>query len=33
VDDTVSTFNWPYYVEVTKSLVGLAAHQAGITSP
>jgi Zn-dependent M28 family amino/carboxypeptidase len=33
VDDTVSTFNWPYYEQVTKSLVGLAAHQAGITSP
>jgi hypothetical protein len=33
VNDTVSTFNWPYYEQVTKSLVGLAAHQAGITSP
>jgi hypothetical protein len=31
VTDTVSTFNWPYYEQVTKSLVGLAAHQAGIT--
>jgi len=28
--DTVSTFNWSYYLSVTKSLVGLAAHQAGI---
>ncbi len=33
VTDTVYTFNWPYYEEVTRSLVGLAAHQAGITSP
>jgi Zn-dependent M28 family amino/carboxypeptidase len=33
VDDTVYTFNWIYYEQVTKSLVGLAAHQAGITSP
>jgi hypothetical protein len=32
VNDTVSTFNWPYYLSVTKSLVGLAAHQAGIVS-
>ena len=31
VTDTVSTFNWPHYEQVTKSLVGLAAHQAGIT--
>jgi len=31
ITDTVSTFNWPYYEQVTKSLVGLAAHQAGIT--
>lgn len=30
ITDTVSTFNWPYYEQVTKSLVGLAAHQAGI---
>ena len=29
-NDKVSTFNWPYYVSVTKSLVGLAAHQAQI---
>ena len=33
VTDTVYTFNWSYYEQVTKSLVGLAAHQAGITSP
>jgi len=33
VDDTVSTLDWSYYEQVTKSLVGLAAHQAGITTP
>jgi Zn-dependent M28 family amino/carboxypeptidase len=33
VDDTVYTFNWIYYEQVTKSLVGLAAHQAGISRP
>ena len=31
VDDTVLTFTWPYYVEMTKSLVAVAAHEAGIT--
>jgi hypothetical protein len=30
VNDTVSTFNWPYYVQMTKSLVAVAAHEAGI---
>jgi len=30
VNDRVSAFNWPFYVATTKSLVGLAAHQAGI---
>ena len=29
-NDKVSTFNWPYYVGVTQSLVGLAAHEADI---
>jgi len=32
VNDTIDTFNWPYYVQVTRSLVGLAAHQAQIIS-
>jgi hypothetical protein len=30
--DTIDTFNWPYYVQVTRTLVGLAAHQAPILS-
>jgi Zn-dependent M28 family amino/carboxypeptidase len=30
VNDTVSTFTWPFYVQVTKSLVAVAAHEAGI---
>ena len=30
--DTISTFNWTYYVQVTRTLVGLAAHQAQIIS-
>jgi len=29
-NDKVSTFRWPYYVQVTKSLVAVAAHEAGI---
>ena len=32
-DDTVDTFNWSYYEQVIKSLVGLAAHLAGIATP
>ena len=31
VKDTVSTFNWPFYVAITRSLVAVAAHEAGIT--
>ena len=31
ITDSASTFNWPYYEQATKNLVGLAAHQAGIT--
>jgi len=30
--DTVSTFNWPFYLAMTKSLVGVASHEAGIIS-
>ena len=30
--DTILTFNWTYYVQVTRTLVGLAAHQAQIIS-
>ena len=30
--DTISTFNWTYYLQVTRTLVGLAAHQAQIIS-
>ena len=30
VNDKVSTFRWPFYVQVTKSLVAVAAHEAGI---
>ena len=30
--DTISTFNWTYYIQVTRTLVGLAAHQAQIIS-
>lgn len=30
--DTISTFNWDYYVQVTRTLVGLVAHQAQIVS-
>ena len=30
--DTTSTFNWAYYVHVTRTLVGLAAHQAQLIS-
>jgi len=30
--DTIETFNWTYYVQVTRTLVGLAAHQAQIIS-
>ena len=30
LNDRVSTFNWPFYVQVTKSLVAVAAHEAGI---
>ena len=28
--DKVSTFSWPFYAAVTKSLVAVAAHEAGI---
>ena len=30
VNDRVSTFRWPFYVQVTKSLVAVAAHEADI---
>ena len=30
--DRVSTFNWPFYVAATKSLVAVAAHEAGIVT-
>jgi len=30
LNDRVSAFDWPYYLAVTKSIVGLAAHEAGI---
>ena len=30
--DRVSTFRWPYYVQVTRSLVAVAAHEAGIVT-
>ena len=29
-NDKVTTFRWPYYVAITKSLVAVAAHEAGI---
>ncbi|MEI6725138.1 MAG: M20/M25/M40 family metallo-hydrolase [Actinomycetes bacterium] len=29
-NDKVSTFRWPYYVQMTRSLVAVAAHEAGI---
>jgi hypothetical protein len=32
LNDRVSAFNWPYYIAFTKSIVGMAAHQAGIIS-
>jgi len=31
LNDRVSTFRWSYYVAMTKSLVAVAAHEAGIT--
>lgn len=31
-NDTIGTFNWAYYIQVTRTLVGLAAHQAQIIS-
>jgi len=30
--DNVPTFNWSFYLAMTKSLVGVAAHEAGITT-
>jgi hypothetical protein len=29
-NDKVTTFRWPYYLAITKSLVAVAAHEAGI---
>lgn len=33
LNDRAKTLNWPYYVQVTKSLVAVAAHLAGISPP
>jgi hypothetical protein len=33
LNDRAKTLNWPYYVQVTKSLVAVAAHLAGISLP
>jgi uncharacterized protein (TIGR03382 family) len=32
-NDTIATFDWPFYVQVTRSYLALTAHLAGIVEP